>query len=108
MDQFDALPLHLGKHFAEYLESFRVRVSDGHGFPLLLGPVNGKFQLAANGASLLNIIEERHIAESAWNPVLTSGTESDGCRGGAAIDEEEVPLAKKGHEFRHEGGIGSG
>src|SRR5271166_1842784 len=83
-------------------------MADGDGCTLLLCAANGKLQLAANGASLPNIIEERHIAKSASHAVVRSGVQSDGCRGGAAIDEEEVPFAESGHQFRHEGYIRSG
>ena len=108
MDQLHALRLNLRKHFAEDLQCFGMRMPNGDSFAFFLGAANGEFQLASNGASFLNIIEEWDVAESARDAVALSGVEGNGCGRGAAIDEEKVPLAKQRHKCRHERGIGSG
>lgn len=104
----DALGFGLREEFGEGAQSFRMRMANGNGLFFFVCILEGEFQLTADCADLLNIIEKRHIAEGARNASSLSAIEGDGGGGGAAVDEEEMAMAENGHEFGHQLGIGSG
>ena len=108
VDEVNALSFDLGQEFGKGSQRLRVRMADGHGFLFFARLLNSKLDLAANRGDLLNIIEKRHIAESAGHTGGLGAIVGDGGRGGAAVNEEKMVGAEKGHKFGHEARIGSG
>src|ERR1700676_4392394 len=98
MHQANALRFGLRKHRSESPKSFLVRVANGDGFAFFFSPVNRQFQLSANGSLVLNIIEERDIAECRAHAALLCGFVSYGGGGGSAVDKKELARAKIRHE----------
>ena len=104
----DALGFGLGEKFGEGAEGFRVRVSDGDGLAFFVGIFGGEIQMVPDGAVFLNIIEEGNVAESARYAGGLCCVEGDRGGGGAAVNEEKIVSAEKGHEPGHEARVGSG
>jgi len=92
----------LGEEFGKGAQCFRVGMADGNGFVFFARLLESKLELAANRRDLLNIIEKRHIAESAGHTGGLGAIVGDGGGGGAAVNEEKMVSAEKGHEFGHE------
>lgn len=86
----NALSFHLGQKIGEGAQGCRMRMANGNRLTLFLSIPDGCFQLAADRANILNIIEERHVAESAGYMGSLRGVVCDRRRGGAAVDEEEL------------------
>ncbi len=107
VDQMNALRFRLGQKIGEGAQGCRMWMADGHRMTFFVSIPGGYFQLAADRANILNIIEERHVAESARYMGSLRGVVRDSGRGGAAIDEEELMGAKQRHELAHEVSIGS-
>ena len=108
VDEVNALSFGLGQEFGKGAQRFRVRMADGNGFVFFARLFEGKLNLAANGGDLLNIIEKRHISESAGHTGGLGAIVGDGSGGGAAVNKEKMVGAEKGHKFGHEARIGSG
>ena len=83
-------------------------MANGYGLALLTRVLGGNFQLMAHGGNFLNIVEERHVAEGAGHTGVLRRVVGEGCGSGAAVDEEELVIAKDGHEFGHQLRIGCG
>lgn len=86
----NALSFRLGQKIGEGAQGCRMRMANGNRMSLFLSIPGGYFQLAADRANNLNIIEERHVAESAGYMGSLRGVVRDRRRGGAAVDEEEL------------------
>jgi len=71
-----------------------MRMADGNRMTLFACILGRYFQLAADRADILNIIEKGHVAESARHMSGLRGVVRDSGRGGAAIDEEELMCAE--------------
>lgn len=96
-DKMNPLRLGLGHKLGENTQGFRMGMAYGDGLSLLPGVANGQLPLSANRGSILNIIEERHVAEGAAGAGALRGVIGDRRGSGAAIDEEKIATAKQGH-----------
>ena len=67
VDEPDALRLCFRKEFGQGAKGFRVRMTDGNSLMFLACLPEGQFQLPADGADVLNIIQKRHVAKGAGN-----------------------------------------
>jgi len=85
-----------------------VRVADGDGFTFFARFLEGQFQLPANSAGFLNIIEKWHIPKSTTNTCRLGLLIGCGGSGSAAINKEKMvgteEWHKVGHELRVRGG----
>ena len=108
VDQMDALGFSEGEKFAEGTKCLRVRMADGDGLSFLASILGRQLQLAANCADLPNIIEEGNVAKRARNLRGLGYVVGDGGGGGTAVDEKEMVIAEKRHEFGHESRVRGG
>jgi len=104
----DALGFRARQELAQSAKSFRMGMADGDGLTLFLGVAESELQLLANSGDLLDIIQERNIAESTGNAGVLRGVIGNRGGGSAAVNEEQVTLTKNDHEIRHQGPIGGG
>ena len=83
-------------------------MANGDGLAFFPGVLGSEVELTANRSGFLHIIEKRNVAKRAGNAREFGGVIGDRGCGGAAVDEEEIVIAEKRHEFGHEPRVGGG